>query len=107
MTLNEVRKLAERRKVKIAAVRDDEGWGYWLTDMQGNDLFADDNFFTSVKDIKDAICKLRETPVYFVDTCKSMKLDNRDFETQLAQTGNPDHYYAPHWKTECRKIWYS
>ena len=107
MKLVDLRKIAERRKVKVATARDEQGWGYWLTDMQGNDLFADDNYFTSLDDLKGEICRLRETPVYFVDTCKSMGLNNRDFETQLSQTGNPDHYYAPHWKTECRKIWYS
>lgn len=106
MKLADLRKIAERRNVKIATVRDEQGWGYWLTDMQGNDLWKDGNYFTTAREAGAEVRKLREAPKYFVDTCKSMKLDDRDFERYLSDTGNPDHYYAPHWATECRKIWY-
>ncbi len=55
MTLVQLRKLAETKNVKVAAIREYSGWGYILTDMDGNDLWEDDNYEPTIKDMADKI----------------------------------------------------
>lgn len=55
MTLTDLRETAKAKGVQIAALRDQHGWSYWLLDADGNDLWADDNFFTSLENVKAAL----------------------------------------------------
>lgn len=50
-----LRKLAAQKNVGIGTSRDQHGWSYWLLNANGDDLWADDNFFTNRKDLKAAI----------------------------------------------------
>lgn len=55
MTLAELRKLAATKNVKVATIREYNGWGYFLTDMDGNDLWDDDNYETNIKAMAEKI----------------------------------------------------
>lgn len=55
MKLNELRKTAKAKGVQIGTQRDMHGWSYWLLDADGNDLWADDNFFTSLDKVQAAL----------------------------------------------------
>ena len=55
MNIKTIRRLAAAKKLTVGTQRDQHGWSYWLLDANGKDLFADDNFYTNLADVKDAI----------------------------------------------------
>lgn len=55
MNLNDLRKTAKAKNVQIGTQRDMHGWSYWLLNADGNDLWADDNFFTSLDEVRVAL----------------------------------------------------
>jgi len=55
MNIKTIRRLAAEKKLIVGTQRDQFGWSYWLLDANGKDLFVDDNFYTSLADVKDAI----------------------------------------------------
>lgn len=58
-TLKYLRRRAEAIGVKILAVRDDVGWGYWLTDADtGDGVWEDENFSTSHSELEGKIEQL-------------------------------------------------
>jgi effector-binding domain-containing protein len=48
-------KIKEAAKAKGIDTRKDTYNGYWLTDTNGKDLYADDNFCSSLRELKEAI----------------------------------------------------
>lgn len=58
-TLQELRRLARDLNVKIIAVRDDVGWGYWL---EGTG-WEDENFCTSREEIFASLKKLQQEKI--------------------------------------------
>lgn len=106
-TLTELRKLADTKGVKIATSRDQQGWAYWLTDVNGDDLFTDDNYFTSLNELHSVISKFQSLPKYWVAKRIEMQLDNHDFEIELSGSGWTDHFEYKYWQIDCRKEWYA
>jgi len=53
--LTTYQKIKETAKAKGIDTRKDAYGGYWLTDKNGNDLYPDDNFCSSLRELKDAI----------------------------------------------------
>lgn len=62
--LQELRKRAAKIGISIEAEKDDEGWGYWLVDVETNDTpWDDENFSTSHDELEDKIGKLERERV--------------------------------------------
>ncbi len=60
MTLKALRARAKAINIRIAADRDDCGWGYWLIDSQtGETPWADDNFSTSHDELAGKLDELK------------------------------------------------
>lgn len=55
MKLNKLRETAKAKGVQIGTQRDMYGWSYWLLDADGNDLWAEDNFFTNLTEVEAAL----------------------------------------------------
>jgi effector-binding domain-containing protein len=48
-------KIKDLAKTKGIDTRKDAYNGYWITDKDGNDLYADDNFCSSLRELKSAV----------------------------------------------------
>ena len=48
-------KIKAAAKAKGIDTRKDTSGGYWITDKNGKDLYADDNFCATLKDLKGAV----------------------------------------------------
>ena len=103
MTINELRKIATTKGVTIGTQRDMYGWSYWLLDANGNDLFEDDNFYTSTVDIIDAVKNLVEAPKYFVEKWISQGMTGKEFFQELDQ--NKADHLASDWHLDCAIEW--
>ena len=55
MNIKTIRRLAAEKTLTVGTQRDQRGWSYWLLDANGKDLFTDDNFYTNLADVKNAI----------------------------------------------------
>jgi len=44
MTLKQLRKLADVKNAKVATQRFNDGWGYWLLNKDGTDIYPDGNY---------------------------------------------------------------
>jgi effector-binding domain-containing protein len=51
-TYQKIKKIAQAKGIDT---RKDAYNGYWLTDKNGNDLYADDNFCSSLSELKSAV----------------------------------------------------
>lgn len=53
--MTKYQQIKQRAKDKGIDTRKDANGGYWLTDSNGKDLYPDDNFCSSLAQLKEAI----------------------------------------------------